>query len=74
MSNLVVKAPFAWKHGIAMADKVPAGAPIEVVDAGTIHERFYVKPSFFPVGSFARHDATYYGCRVVRENVEEVPK
>lgn len=68
--TLVVKNSFTHRYGHGGTVEVPAGARIERPVSGEPGV-FWVDPSLFPKGSLERHDATYYGIRVPRDNVEE---
>jgi len=65
--DMKTKNAFSWNRGFSAipgAITIPTGAPVEKRDGD-----YFIVPSFFR-GAIERHDATYYGCRVKPENVE----
>jgi hypothetical protein len=63
-----VKRAFKWVRVFSTDPEpvdIPAGAPVEYRGI------FYVKPEFFADNAILKHDATFYGCRVDSDNVEE---
>jgi len=65
-----VKKAFNWERNFSAGGPVliPSGAPVETQQKqGKTY--YYVVPSYF--SGILEHDATYYGCRVDPENVEE---
>ena len=48
---------------------IPSGAPVQYNED---NKAYYIEPGFFKNDAIVLHDATYYGCRVDPDNVEEV--
>jgi hypothetical protein len=46
---------------------IPKGTEVEQSFNG-----FFIKPSFFSIGSIEEHDAIYHGCSVDTDNIIEV--
>jgi hypothetical protein len=70
--TMKVKNAFQWYRSYSASPEpveIPAGAPVEYNKKNKQH---YVKPSFFKEqGQLVEaDDATYYGCRVARDNIE----
>jgi hypothetical protein len=68
--SYAVKKAFNWHRAyscIPGAIEIPAGAPVR--KGG---QNFWLDPSFFGSKLIEKHDATYYGCLVSPDNVEEV--
>jgi hypothetical protein len=70
--TMKVKNAFQWQRSFSAAGpiEIPAGAPVEW---SAKNQQHYVKPSFFSKQGqiIAAHDATHYGCRVAKDNVDE---
>lgn len=68
---LVVKESFEWHRTCSCIPNnsitVEAGAPVHIV-----HGDYYVHPEYFNGHAIEKHDATFYGCYVSPNNVEEV--
>lgn len=68
---LLVKRDFTWSRSFASGPasvrevKIKAGAPVEKKNGD-----YFVKPSYFSGDSLLQHDATYYGCRVAKDNID----
>ena len=70
MKTFKTKREFEWNRSysaIPGAILIPAGAP--VVQTYGI---YYVSSGFFLPDKILQHDATYYGCHVNKDNVEEI--
>lgn len=72
-ATLSVKRDFIWPRSFASGPasmrevKIKAGAPVEKKNGD-----YFVAPSYFSGDSILKHDATYYGCRVSKENVDGI--
>jgi hypothetical protein len=70
-AGLSVKRDFTWPRSFASGPasvrevKIKAGAPVEKRNGD-----YFVAPSYFNGDSLLKHDATYYGCRVAKDNID----
>jgi len=68
---LSVKRDFTWSRSFASGPasvrevKIKAGAPVEKKNGD-----YFVSPSYFSGDSILQYDATHYGCRVAKDNID----
>ena len=68
---LVTKRDIRWYRNYSAIPNnkiiIPAETEVEKSFNG-----YFIKPSFFPVGSIEEHDAIYHGCLVDKDNIKEI--
>ena len=71
MRTFKTKRDFEWNRSysaIPGSIHIPAGTSVNRTSDG----RYFISSNFFLPDKILQHDATYYGCHVDKDNVEEI--